>query len=157
MPRKTVSSRFPVYREATVLILLGLLITMASFAKAQSADRTGPPAVAPAMACEALLFHDFAGIPDAATRITAAEMVTPQGLKPFCKITGYVASQVGFELHLPAEGWTQRLVFTGCGGLCGWIRMGVEQSFGCSPIETGSVALVASNLGHTGWNPGDGV
>jgi hypothetical protein len=64
--------------------------------------RPGPPAVAPAMACEALVFHDFASIPDAPTRITSAEMVTTEGVKPLCKITGYVAPQVGFELHLPA-------------------------------------------------------
>jgi len=160
MPTPTtnpVSSLFQVCRKAAGLILIALLITTAPFAKAQSVDRPGLPAVAPAMACEALLFHDFAGIPDAPTRITSAERVTTEGVKPFCKIAGYVAPQVGFELHLPAEGWTQRLVFTGCGGLCGWIRMGVEQSSGCSPIESGTVALVASNLGHTGWNPGDGV
>jgi hypothetical protein len=89
-------------REAAGLILIALLITTASLAKAQSVDRPGPPAVAPAMACEALVFHDFASIPDAPTRITSAEMVTTEGVKPLCKITGYVAPQVGFELHLPA-------------------------------------------------------
>jgi hypothetical protein len=145
-----------VSRRAAVLAFVCWVVA-AILTSATPAASAEPPFVASATPCEALLFTDFANIPDAPTRITSAEMAMAKGAKPFCKITGYVAPQVGFELHLPSEGWTQRLVFTGCGGLCGWIHTDVEQSYGCSPIENGSVALVASNLGHVGWNPGDGV
>jgi Tannase and feruloyl esterase len=150
-------SPFSLKRGAVVISALVLALAAKPFSSPRAAEQLDPPTVSPATACEGLLFHDFTTIPEAPTRITGAETVKAQGVKPFCKITGYVAPQVGFELHLPTEGWTQRLVFTGCGGLCGWIRMGVEQSYGCSPVETGNVALVASNLGHSGWNPGDGV
>jgi hypothetical protein len=151
LPRASVGCR------AAVLIAFGFCFAATILGSPVPAASAEPSAVAPATPCEGLLFTDFTNVPDAPTRITSAEMATANGAKPFCKITGYVAPQVGFELHLPSEGWSQRLVFTGCGGLCGWIHTDVEQSYGCSPIENGSVALVASNLGHIGWNPGDGV
>lgn len=143
-------ARVPTLRALVVLAQASLVPAPAL---AQLVD---PPVVAPAMDCERLAFADFSAVPDAPTRVLSAEMVT-DGAAPFCKVTGYVAPQVGFELHLPTTNWTQRLVFTGCGGLCGWIHMDVGQANGCKPIETGSVALVSSNLGHQGANPGDGI
>src|SRR5271163_2538942 len=39
--------------------------------------------------------------------------------RPYCEVKGYIIPQVHFELHLPTENWTQRLLFEGCGGFCG--------------------------------------
>jgi Tannase and feruloyl esterase len=68
---------------------------------------------------------------------------------PFCKVTGYVVPQVRFELHLPTESWTQRLLFQGCGALCGELTsMGLFGGDGCKTFEDGQFATVISDLGH---------
>ena len=137
-------------------VACGIAEALPSTARAQTLSDL--EVVAPAMECGQLLFTDLSQLPEAPTRITSAEMVEEGGAAaPYCKVVGYVAPQVGFELHLPSTTWTQRLVFTGCGGLCGWIRPEVQQAHGCEPVENRTVALVASNLGHVGWNPGDGI
>ncbi|ATN32812.1 hypothetical protein ACO34A_03215 [Rhizobium sp. ACO-34A] len=140
-------------------IVLGALMMFGMVHSGHAASVVSDPSVVtPVMECGKLLFADFSDVPEAPTRITSAETVPASGsTRSYCKITGYVAPQVGFELRLPVETWTQRLVFTGCGGLCGIIDMNVQQAIGCTPIENQTVALAASNLGHTGWNPGDGI
>jgi feruloyl esterase len=137
--------------------LLALMITSAPFAWAQESNLIDPPVVRPGMECERLTFADFSTLPEAPTRILSADLVTETAPAPYCRVTGYVAPQVGFELHLPTMNWTQRLVFAGCGGLCGSIRMGVSQANGCAPIDEGTAATVASNLGHQGAGLDDGI
>ena len=67
------------------------------------------PVVKPASACADLARVDFTGLDGAPARIDAAEEVAAAGGKAgYCKVTGYIASDVRFEVRLPLEGWTQR-------------------------------------------------
>ncbi len=108
-------------------------------------------AVAPATACEALAHTDFTGLADAPTHITRAATETDALTgKAFCHVAGFVAPQVRFEMKLPVGGWTQRLLMTGCGGLCGMIGLRVEHANDCLPARQGELAIVATDMGHEG-------
>ena len=69
--------------------------------------------VAPVTPCEALRGADFTTIPGAPAQISSAstEIDASTG-KPFCHVTGFVAPQVRFEMKLPANAWTQRLLLS---------------------------------------------
>ena len=109
------------------------------------------PAVAPVTPCEALRGVDFTTVPGAPAQISQASTETDQATgKTFCHVTGFVAPQVRFEMKLPAQAWTQRLLMTGCGGLCGMIGMRVEHANDCLPVRQGEMAIVATDMGHEG-------
>ncbi|MGI9331113.1 MAG: tannase/feruloyl esterase family alpha/beta hydrolase [Gammaproteobacteria bacterium] len=83
-------------------------------------------------------------IPDAPTSLTAAESIEASNELPaHCRIRGYVAPQVRFELRLPLEDWNQKLLMQGCGGLCGDIR-----SASCDDALARSYAVVTTDMGH---------
>ena len=118
------------------------------------------PVVAVATPCEALGHSDFSGVADAPTQITSAQTETDARTgKTYCHVTGFVAPQVKFEMKLPDSNWTQRLLMTGCGGLCGNIHMSVEHANSCLPAREGELAIVATDMGHEGnggvWAAGD--
>jgi feruloyl esterase len=109
------------------------------------------PAVAPATPCEALVHSDFTALADAPTHVLSAKTETDGATgKAFCHVTGFVTPQVRFEMKLPAGGWTQRLLMTGCGGLCGMISLRVEHANDCLPARQGELAIVATDMGHEG-------
>jgi hypothetical protein len=111
--------------------------------------------VKPVLDCAALAKLEVTDIPGAPVRILSAKLnsATPEN----CIVTGYVAPQVQFELRLPTQTYTGRYLQLGCGGNCGTV------SFFASPRCTAAVALggafavAASNAGHLGANPGDGI
>lgn len=119
------------------------------------------PVILPAMSCEALRRHDFARAADAPAEIlTAADVPATEGRPAYCRVTGYVTPQVQFELHLPTATYTGRYLQNGCGGNCGFIRLGLAPRCDNSQAESGAFATAATNAGHVGnslWsrdNPG---
>jgi feruloyl esterase len=44
------------------------------------------------------------------------------GMPAFCEARGYIAPQVGFAVRLP-DPWNGKLLFRGCGGMCGEVRI----------------------------------
>src|ERR1700722_1437717 len=80
-----------------------------------------------------------------------ARMTTPvEKPRPYCEVKGYIVPQVRFELHLPTENWSQRLLFEGCGGFCGAVRLfGIFGGNGCPVATNGEFATVTSDLGHS--------
>ena len=85
-------------------------------------------------------------LPDAPTVLTSAEELPAAGELPtHCRVRGYVAPQVGFELRLPALSWNGKLLFQGCGGLCGSIS-----SSACDDALERGYAVVATDMGHDG-------
>ena len=111
------------------------------------------PVLKPALACADLARVDFTGLDGAPARIDAAEEVAAAGGKAgYCKVTGYIASEVRFEVRLPLEGWTQRFLMVGCGGYCGFVAIDNDsvrvQSAGCAPLTDGTMATAATDLGH---------
>jgi pimeloyl-ACP methyl ester carboxylesterase len=127
----------------TLLLTCALLL----FSCFNSAAGASPPSIAPVMKCETLNGELLlaGAVP---IRITSARPVLTETPGPYCEVRGYVAPQVAFELRLPLNTWSQRLLFTGCGGFCGQINIRSQASEGCQPAENGEFAVVSSNLGH---------
>jgi Tannase and feruloyl esterase len=110
--------------------------------------------VAPVVDCATLASADISAAVGSPTHISSA-MPVPEGRPaPYCEVKGYVDPQVKFEVRLPLTTWTQRLVQTGCGGLCGMlgIRLGNDQ--GCLPAQKGELALTSTDMGHSGGMDG---
>ena len=127
--------------------LAGLALGLA-FLSAMPAAARDLPAVKPVLDCSALAKIVLAN-PEAPGRVESAAVVTTGTPSPYCDVKGYVTPQVRFELHLPTVNWTQRLLFEGCGGFCGAIRLGaVRAAEGCQPVTNGEFILVTSDLGH---------
>ncbi len=137
------------------LSLCGVLI--ANPAPAQSANGPGLaalPIVVPVKSCASLAALELSGATGAATTLAAREVV---GQHPYCEVTGTIAPAIRFEVHLPLAGWTQRFLETGCGGLCGMLRVEAEKSEGCTPVTDGSITLASTDMGHQGMDPSWGV
>ena len=113
------------------------------------------PPVKPVMACADLLKRDFTYLKEAPTKLNSASVVSDGTPTPYCLVSGYVAPNVEFQVRLPTESWTQRLVMNGCGGYCGnLISLPVSgspsASTGCQVAASGELAVAAHNGGHVG-------
>jgi Tannase and feruloyl esterase len=111
------------------------------------------PVVKAAIGCADLAKIDFSGVDGAPARIDAAtEVGAEAGKAAYCKVTGYIASNVRFEVRLPLDAWTQRLLMVGCGGYCGFVGIDndsvMAQSAGCAPLNSGTMVTAATDLGH---------
>lgn len=97
--------------------------------------------------CSGLLARDFQGLPDAPTTLNAVSTVAAaEGLPGYCRVQGYVAPQVNFELQLPLpEVWNGRLLMQGCGGLCGTVQPATGED-----ALARNYAVVTTDLGHSG-------
>jgi hypothetical protein len=113
-------------------------------------------ALRPVMDCGALADVDVSAAVGATVKITSAK---PAGVgdKAYCAIQGVIAPKIRFELRLPTQGWTQRYLQVGCGGLCGVLNVRTEHADGCVPIQSGAIALASTDMGHEGSNMGDGT
>jgi feruloyl esterase len=135
------------------LWVAAVLACLTAATPAMSALPSMTPATAPvdsqfkaAVDCAALLRIDFTHLAGAPTALTGAAVVPAAGAsKAYCRVTGYVQPQVGFELRLPVSSWNGRYFQVGCGGLCGVIH--IED---CGPALTRDFAVAADNLGHIG-------
>jgi len=85
-------------------------------------------------------------IPDAPTTLTSARVVgAADGLPTHCRVEGYVAPQVHFELRMPVAvaGWNERFLMQGCGGLCGRVS-----GAPCDDALARDYAVVVTDMGH---------
>src|SRR5512133_1990626 len=134
-----------------VLVLLSLCIA----GRATGAQSTLPP-VAPKVACASLRAFD-PKIAEAPTQIGDARETQIEG-KPMCVVRGYVSPQIQFEVRLPMQGWTQRYLQTGCGGLCGTLSVRVQQR-PCPMLQRGEFVTASTDMGHQGqggtWGASD--
>lgn len=124
------------------------IVLLASFGVSIPAAAKDLPIVKPAMACADLAQSDITPKGEAPARIVTAKVITAGTVGPYCEIRGFVAPQVRFELRLPTQNWTQRLMFSGCGGFCGRVEFRIRAAEGCEAIDNGEIALVTSDLGH---------
>src|SRR5271166_4002209 len=93
------------------------LLLCLQFHWSAAADATTLSVVKPVSACGELAKIEWTGLEGAPARIDAAEEVrSADGRAGYCKVTGYIASDVRFEVRLPLDGWTQRFLMVGCGG-----------------------------------------
>src|SRR6516225_7451862 len=120
------------------------------------------PAVMPAMPCASVASLDLSGVTDGTVTITSAT-VLPAGTvvgrntlpAPVCDVKGTIGPGASlFELQLPTQGWTQRYLQTGCGGLCGNLSINAPMASTCVPVTNGQIAMSATDMGHEGANDG---
>ena len=106
------------------------------------------------MDCAAVAGLDLDGVTDAPVTITAAIVKTTGGAGAVLR--GPRHDRAGqHDRHAPAvNGWTQRYVQTGCGGLCGSANINYGQSSGCPIVADGTVASATTDMGHQGLNDG---
>lgn len=111
------------------------------------------PAVTPVMDCSDAVGLDLSGATDAPVTIASAKVVTT-GAAPYCEVRGTIAPANTIVMRLPVNGWTQRYVQTGCGGLCGSANINYGQASACPVVEDGTVASATTDMGHQGQNDG---
>ncbi|GAC1648233.1 MAG: tannase/feruloyl esterase family alpha/beta hydrolase [Gemmatimonadaceae bacterium] len=114
--------------------------------------------------CASLARLDLENVPDAPTRITAAQLVevtaAPDNAAPnnplavlsgspikwYCQVTGYVSPQNKFELRLPLPAdWNNKFFFSTCKGFCGAVV-----GSACNASLARGYASVTTNGGHDG-------
>jgi hypothetical protein len=100
-------------------------------------------------ACESLAAHDWSAIVDAPTTLTSTDTVAAsEGLPAHCRVAGYVAPAVHFELRLPlmtaSTDWNGKFLMQGCGGLCGAVS-----GASCDDALARHYAVVATDMGHS--------
>jgi hypothetical protein len=133
-----------------LLTALGIALLLGGLAPAAQAGGLANLApVAPVVACASLANLDLSGATGGATTLVASEQA---GAKAYCKVTGTIAPAIKFEVRLPLAGWTQRYLQTGCGGLCGMLRIDTGKSEGCAPVTDGSIVLASTDMGHQGMS-----
>ncbi len=88
------------------------------------------PIVLPALTCDALSATDFSAAVGAKVTINHTEMQTSaQG--SWCKVSATIAPEIGVQIALPTQRWSQRFLQVGCGGLCGSINLSLSNASGC--------------------------
>jgi feruloyl esterase len=107
------------------------------------------PALKPVMACA-----DVLNLKRPDLTLTSAAVITTGAPAPYCEVRGTIAPADTVVLRLPVNGWTQRYVQTGCGGLCGSANIGYTEASTCPPIADGTVASATTDMGHQGQNDG---
>ena len=111
-------------------------------------------AIRPVTSCETLAQANLKSV--VASDVTIAKaglLATPAG--DFCQVLGTIAPAIKFEVDLPAKGWTQRYLQTGCGGLCGTLSVRINHSGNCLPAQQGEMAVASNDMGHQNLSPGD--
>ncbi|MEV4346819.1 tannase/feruloyl esterase family alpha/beta hydrolase [Actinoplanes sp. NPDC049596] len=138
-------------RRPSSLLLPVLLVAASAFAAA-APPRDGLadlPALKPKIDCSAVRGLDLSRAAGAPVTITSATVVGPN-----CEVRGTIAPANTIVARLPLNGWTQRYVQTGCGGLCGSANINYGQAAGCEPVVNGEVASATTDMGHQGLNDG---
>lgn len=128
---------------AAMMVALAVMLGLA--VPAQAAP--GLAGMNPVRSCESLSQFDLSAATGARTSITATQV---DGDHPYCKLTGTIAPAISFEVRLPLQGWSQRFLQTGCGGLCGMLRIDVSKAEDCIPATDGTLALASTDMGHQG-------
>ena len=156
MTRRTERSWAGAARAAAALGLATLVCTPAAPSQAAS-NATGLAnlrAIKPVMACEAVAQLDLHGIVDGGVTIQSAAIVTTGAPTPYCAVKGTITPADVFVMRLPVNGWTQRYVQTGCGGLCGSASINYAAASTCPVVTDGTVASATTDMGHEGLNDG---
>jgi len=103
----------------------------------------------PVTDCASLAGVDLVAIGGPGSAVDEAVESTERGYAA-CHVRGTLAPSVGFEVVLPVEGYTGRLLQVGCRGFCGRISFLVPGAEGCAPFDEGGLALATTDGGHEG-------
>ena len=122
---------------------------------AQAAQPANLAVIMPVIDCAALKSVDISAAVAAPTHIAATSVVEAKPAA-YCKVEGYVEPAIKFEVRLPVANWTQRLVQTGCGGLCGNLNIRLDRDDTCPVAQNGELALTSTDMGHAGREAEEG-
>ena len=104
-----------------------------------------PQSQAQTLMCSAIAAQDFTMVPDAPTQIMrTTDVPAADPLPPYCRIEGYVATSIGFEVRIPQSNWNGKLLMQGCGGFCGSYAVIAQ----CDDALARGYACVSTDLGH---------
>ncbi len=126
-------------RGLVVLCSLVLPLIAAFSLPVHANDYLSLPAVRPVMSCPDLQKAEpgtLEGVP--VTIQSAAVTETPKG--PFCRVTGSVGQITTYEVLLPMEHWTQRLLQIAASS-------GIPSAGGCAPAVNGEFVVVFTGQG----------
>lgn len=140
--------------QSVAVVLMGCFSATGAMAQSDPAARAPTlelESIAPQMQCT-----DLSGVRGlfsygSLRRITNAEEVRDTDNLPYCRVEGYIAPQIHFEIQMPLKGWNQRYLQNGCGGYCGTVSdpNDIDASAGCVPAETGAFVRSSTDDGHT--------
>lgn len=107
----------------------------------------------PTVGCQELTGRDFTNLGEgAAAAVSSAALVPGDGASAseYCRVQGFIAPQIGFELRLPTTTYRGRYLQLGCGGYCGAIDPAQQPavSTGCAPVTAGSLVVGQDDQGH---------
>ena len=130
------------YRTSSICFLrfvfslgAGLLLAAGFLTKASAADFANLPVVKPVVSCDQFTQADIKTADGAKVTIkTGTVKDTPRG--PYCTVSGSIEPGYNFQVSLPIEHWTQRLVMGGFG-----------QASGCEPAMNGEFASGGGGFG----------
>lgn len=105
--------------------------------------------ISPVMTCADVAGLDLSGVTDGSVSISSASVITGSGAA-YCEVKGTISPANTFVVRLPTQGWTQRYVQTGCGGLCGSANIDYGKGADCQPVTDGTVASATTDMGHQG-------
>ncbi|MEZ5473774.1 MAG: tannase/feruloyl esterase family alpha/beta hydrolase [Steroidobacteraceae bacterium] len=125
--------RFSDHRTIFLQLLVGLLLVAARGAGAQ-----------PGEPCAELAQQDFSDVPDAPAQIVRATRAADGDQHETCRVRGYIAPRIEFELLLPVGGWNGKLLHKGCGGFCG----SLAHLSACEGPAAQGYACIVSDMGH---------
>lgn len=151
-PRATASATGAAARTSGTTATPGTGI--AAGTTASTAGLAELPAVSPVMQCADVIGLDLSRAAGTTVTIRSATVVTTGAPAPYCEVRGTIAPANTIVVRLPVNGWTQRYVQTGCGGLCGNANINYTQAATCAPIADGTIASATTDMGHQGQNDG---
>jgi len=148
------SKREPSTKDSRIILLgMGLILLGVITAKVHAEDYLNLPVVKPVISCDQLGKADLSSAVSAAVTIQSA-VVTDTAKGQFCRITGNIEPGTIFEVDLPLEHWTQRLL-----GNPSNVMM-IADAPSCAPAQNGEFVTAYDNQGHTGtgmedasWTP----
>ncbi|HSD38928.1 MAG TPA: tannase/feruloyl esterase family alpha/beta hydrolase [Rhodocyclaceae bacterium] len=133
----------------SIAVALSAALMFSSRAEA-SGGLANLPAVQPVMTCAQVTGLDLSDAADAAVTLKSATIVGAGTPAPYCEVRGTIAPANTLVVRLPINGWTQRYVQTGCGGLCGSANINYGVGITCAPVADGTVASATTDMGHQG-------
>ncbi|MCP5367939.1 MAG: tannase/feruloyl esterase family alpha/beta hydrolase [Hyphomicrobiales bacterium] len=142
MPLRAAAARVLAGIAAAVAVLVALAATPAT-------AETDLRARCSAMAAEAI---------EDVNLLSAVVVERKRGMKPYCRVLGYVRPAINFEIRLPIEGWNGKFYMAGCSGACGRVRADRRgPSNSTRDAQRRGYAVATTDSGHWGQHGGDGV
>jgi feruloyl esterase len=134
---------FAQLRRSTILSGVALVLCTSVPAQTRAVDRIDLAVIRPVMTCDQLGKADLGTVDGRRVTLqSAVVMDTPKG--PYCKVGGSVDELAVFEVSLPLEHWTQRLVQMASNSSV------IANAGSCAPALNGEMVVVFNNMAPGG-------